>query len=347
MRIAIRHASIKGKQMESLTACPSCSSTRRGARVSVKERLLGEGETFTVLQCEGCGLFWTDPRPVKEEIGCYYPEHYAPYQPSDATETPWLSRGLKGTIRRWTLTAHLGYRLADLSGLRHRVISTLTRPLKGRYVEFPRFRQGGVLLEVGCATGEGLALLRSLGWCVQGVEISEQACRVAKDRYGLDIFCGELEKAGLPDVSVDAVLMSHLIEHVHDPIATLREVRRILRPGGVVVMATPNVESLERRVFRQYWYDWDVPRHLFLFSARTLGNCCARAGLRVTRVGYSSYAGDWIRSLAYWCRDHQWRRLAQWLHSRPRALTLLLVPLCKLLAWVGATGRMTVVAMRE
>jgi SAM-dependent methyltransferase len=223
----------------------------------------------------------------------------------------------------------------------------LTRPLKGRYIDFPSFRPGGLLLEIGCAKGERMAMLRGLGWKVRGVEISPEACRLARDQYGLEVFCGELEEAGLPDASVDAVLMSHLIEHVHDPIATLREVRRILRPGGVVVMETPNVRSLEQYVFRQYWYDWDVPRHLFLFSARTLAHCCARAGLRVTRVGYSSYAGDWIRSLAYWCLDHQWRRVGQWLHGRPRALTLLLAPLCKLLVWVGATGRMTVVAARQ
>lgn len=333
--------------MESLAACPLCGSPRRGPVVAVKERLLGTRESFTVVRCGECGLFRTDPRPTKAEIGRFYPEHYGPYQPVAAAPEPWLGPGLKGTIRRCTLTAHYGYQLTNLERFPAGLVQALTRPLKGRYLAFPPFRPGGRLLEVGCATGERLALLRSLGWDVQGVEISEQACRQAKARHGIEVFCGELEEACLPATSVDAVVMSHLIEHVHDPVATLQEVRRVLRPGGVVLMETPNVDSLERHVFGDCWYDWDVPRHLFLFSARTLGLCCVRARLCVQQAAYSSFTGDWDRSLAYWCADRGQERLASWLSGRPREVTLLLQPLGKALAWARATGRMIVVASRE
>lgn len=328
-------------------ACPLCSSPRRGPVVAVKERLLGTGQTFTVVRCLGCGLFRTDPRPTKADIGRYYPEHYGPYRPVGVVPAPWLRPGLKGTIRRWTLTAQYGYRLANLEGFPAGLIRAVTRPLTGRYLAFPPFRPGGRLLEVGCATGERLALLRSLGWDVQGVEISRQACREAKARHGLEVFRGELEEACVPEASLDAVVMSHLIEHVGDPVATLREVRRILRPGGVVLMETPNGGSLERRVFGGYWYGWEIPRHLFLFDARTLRLACLRAGLRLQRVAYSSYTRDWNRSLAYWCADHGRERLASWLSSYPPALTLVLAPLGKALAWAHATGRMIVVASRE
>ena len=315
--------------------------------IAVKERLLGTGETFTVVRCEGCGLFRTDPRPTKAEIGRYYPEHYGPYRPVGTVPAPWLRPGLKGTIRRWTLTAQYGYRLTNLEGFPAGLIRAVTRPLTGRYLHFPPFRPGGRLLEVGCAAGDRQALLRSLEWEVQGVEISEQACREAKARHGLEVFCGELEEACLPEASVDAVVLSQLIEHIHDPVATLREVRRILRPRGVVLIETPNARSLERRVFGGYWFDWEVPRHLFLFDARTLGLACLRAGLHLQRVAYSSYTRDWNRSLAYWCVDRGWQRVASWLSSYPRALTLVLGPLGKALAWAHATGRMIVVANGE
>lgn len=288
---------------ESVATCPVCDSIHTEHVATVKERLLGEGEIFRVVRCQGCGLLRTDPRPTKAEIPHYYPDHYAPYQLAEAGTSPWLWPGLKEMIRRWTLTTHYGYRLAHLEGVRARVIRAVTRPLKGRYVGFPAFHPGGRLLEVGSATGGKLALLRHLGWEVRGVEISEQACHVAKTRYGLDVFCGELAEAGLPDGSMDVVIMSHLIEHVYDPVATLLEVRRILRRGGVVLIETPNVRSLEQHIFGPFWSEWDVPRHLFLFDASTLRLCCGRAGLRIRRVVHSSYPRGWIRSFAYWLWD--------------------------------------------
>lgn len=333
--------------MESLAACLLCGSTERRAHVAVIERLVGTGETFTVVRCGGCGLFRTDPRPTRAALRRYYPEHYAPYQPGDGGPAPWLGAGAKGLLRRWTLSAHYRYSFVPLRGVGGVCVRALTLLVRNRYVQVPPFVADGRLLEVGCATGERLAMLRSLGWSVAGVEISLPACRLARERYGLDVFCGELADAQLPAASVDAVIMSHVLEHVHDPVATLGEVRRILRPGGTVVIETPNAASLERWIFRGVWYDWEIPRHLFVFDACTLGACCVRSGLRVTRVVYSSFTGDWIRSVAYWCSDRGWTRIAAWLGRRPSALMRVLAPLGKLLAWARTTGRMTVVAARD
>lgn len=309
---------------------------------ALKERLLATGEVFSVVRCDGCGLIRTEAPPA--DLGRYYSAEYGPHQPAGTAPSEWLGGGLKGAVRRHTLAAHFGYPLADVRGARGRLIAGLTRPFKGRYVTFPAFRPGGRLLEVGCATGARLALLRALGWDVQGVETSAQACRLAKALYGLRVFCGELEEVSLPAGSLDAVVMSHVLEHVRDPVATLREARRVLRPSGVVVIETPNVASLGRRLFGPYWYEWDVPRHLFLFDAWTLGLACDRAGLRLRRVVYSSYMGDWTRSLALWCRDHGLNRLAGRLAGRPRGLEFLLTPMGYLLAWTGRAGRMIALA---
>ena len=149
----------------------------------------------------------------------------------------------------------------------------------------------------------------------------------------------------MPGANIDAVVMSHLIEHVYDPVATLSEVRRILRPGGVVLMEMPNAGSLGRYVFGGYWYDWDVPRHLFLFDLRTLGLCCARAGLRIRRVVYSSYTNDWNRSLAYWLEDRAPAVLAARLVpllTRTAVWAWLRKPLGIALALARASGRLVV-----
>ncbi len=336
-----------GTRTERVGVCPLCGSTQLGSILDIKERCLGTGDIFTVVQCDSCALFRTDPRPVKEEIDRYYPDDYGPYQPSAGTKTPWLRPGFKGLIRRLTLTAHYGYQLAEIEGVMGQLIRVLTSPLRGRYVSFPRLFPGGRLLEIGCATGERLALLRDLGWEVQGVEINRQACDLARSQFGLNIFCGELEELRLPDASIDAVVMSHVIEHAYDPIAILREANRVLRPGGLVLMETPNARSLERYIFGPWWFNWEIPRHLFLFESRTLELCCKMAGLQIKNVAYSSYTFDWNRSLAYWCEDRGWNGVAEWLRSRPRVLTWVFRPLGKGLGWMKATGRMTVVGVRR
>src|SRR3989338_1433610 len=91
----VRRASVAGREMESLTACPSCGSAQGGPSMAIRERLIDGDKTFTVLMCEGCGLHRTNPRPTRQESGRYYPQHYGPYQPSGSTVSPWISRGLK------------------------------------------------------------------------------------------------------------------------------------------------------------------------------------------------------------------------------------------------------------
>lgn len=92
--------------------------------------------------------------------------------------------------------------------------------------------------------------------------------------------------------------MTHLIEHVHDPVGLLKECLRVLKPGGSLVAITPNVESLGHKVFRESWRGLEPPRHLQLFSLRTLRTCTERAGLQINRL-YTTARGArsmWVAS---------------------------------------------------
>ena len=141
-------------------------------------------------------------------------------------------------------------------------------------------QSGAPLLDIGCGDGLLLSNLRALGWDVQGVEPDAAAAESARTR-GFPVFNGSLEEAQFPDASFAAVTMSHVIEHVAEPARTLAEIRRVLRPGGSLVVMTPNANSVLHRVFRDRWFPLDPPRHLLLHSPASLARLLRDAGFEV------------------------------------------------------------------
>ena len=155
----------------------------------------------------------------------------------------------------------------------------------------------GRLLDVGCAGGELTALLATCGWRVQGAE-AEPALVAAARARGVDTRAVDLDRAPLPwsDAVFDAVIAAEVIEHVIDTDHLLAEIARVLRPGGALVITTPNLASLENRLrllFGRYpmWMDVGVEGagHLRYYTPRMLRHQLARHGLRVER-----HVGNWV-----------------------------------------------------
>jgi len=136
----------------------------------------------------------------------------------------------------------------------------------------------GRILDIGCAWGFFLDRCKQRGWEVYGVELSHVEADYARRRFGIEVFNGALGDARFPDRHFDVVTLWHVFEHMHDPLATLAEIRRILKPGGVVVIAVPTPISAPDYVFDS------VPLHLFYFDEHTLGRALHRAGFRVSRI---------------------------------------------------------------
>jgi SAM-dependent methyltransferase len=138
-------------------------------------------------------------------------------------------------------------------------------------------RAGGRLLEVGCGSGDSLKLLQELGWDAEGIDFDPQAVANARAK-GLRVRQGDLAGQAFPSASFDAVIASHVIEHVPDPEALLVEAHRVLRPGGALVLYTPNAASLGRHHFREDWRGLEPPRHLHVFTPEALTALTRRAG---------------------------------------------------------------------
>lgn len=140
------------------------------------------------------------------------------------------------------------------------------------------------LLDVGCGSGFFLNEMRDLGWEVMGVEPDNRAVEIARGFYGLPVMAGNLHDCKFPDNEFDLITLSHVIEHVLDPIALLEECKRVVKPGGRVLITCPNTISLGHSIFRESWYHLDPPRHLFLFSRNTLAEIACIAGLDVMEI---------------------------------------------------------------
>jgi SAM-dependent methyltransferase len=142
----------------------------------------------------------------------------------------------------------------------------------------------GRVLDVGCGPGLFLHHMRSRGWDTRGTERSPSAAQQARDVLNLDVRAQDLEELIDEGVSYDAVVLWHVAEHVHDPATTLREIARLLRPGGVLMIGVPNFGSPEARIGGAGWFHLDVPRHLYHFTSGTLRNLLADAGLEPREV---------------------------------------------------------------
>jgi 2-polyprenyl-3-methyl-5-hydroxy-6-metoxy-1,4-benzoquinol methylase len=161
------------------------------------------------------------------------------------------------------------------------------------------------VLDLGCGAGESLAYHRARGCTVRGVEADAHAVRVARAR-GLEVDPGVFDPARYPAAAFDVVTLDQVLEHVKEPVVTLRGVARVLRPAGFAVIATPNAGGAIARLAGARWIHWHAPYHLHFFSAASLAAAAGQAGLELAELRTVT-SSEW---LSY-----------QWIHAltRPRA----------------------------
>jgi ubiquinone/menaquinone biosynthesis C-methylase UbiE len=159
----------------------------------------------------------------------------------------------------------------------------------------------GRLLDVGCGTGIFLKRMHDLGWSATGIDFDGKAIENAKKVYGdgLTFLNTDLTGAKFPDSSFDAITMSHVIEHVPDPVALLTEVRRILKAGGRLVITTPNIRSFGHEKFQDCWFGLDSPRHLQVFSLQALQQCARKAEFNVMTASTSAAHADGLFGISF------------------------------------------------
>lgn len=268
--------------------CYLCGGGARPLYSGLPDRLFGAGGTWTLVQCtsRACGLIWLNPMPLEEDIARAYENYYTHEDRVRAQSSVLLQ--LYAAAKRGYLHRRYGY-FPHAQSVASRLAGWLLYLHPGRraVVDFSvmwlQRKAGGRLLDVGCGSGDFLHDMQALGWQVEGVDFDPAAASNAGAK-GVRVYAGSLASQHFPDESFDAITLSHFIEHVHEPQQLLEECRRILKPGGRLVMVTPNTESYGHRRYRDAWMHLDPPRHLHLFNCGTLECLTERAGLQVERV---------------------------------------------------------------
>lgn len=150
-----------------------------------------------------------------------------------------------------------------------------------RLNDLKRFVAGGRLLEIGCSTGEMLAAASS-SFTVTGVEADERNICVARAQ-GLECFDGTLSEARFPNQYFDVVALYHVIEHFRSPRIELREMYRVLKPGGLLVIETPNIATIWFQLLGARWRQF-IPDHLFFFTPQTITRLCQENGFELREL---------------------------------------------------------------
>jgi SAM-dependent methyltransferase len=191
----------------------------------------------------------------------YYPAKYRDY----------------GTVVRWVLHALYSLRVS-------------------RWVRLKP--EGGCILEVGCGPGLMLAAFQRRGWRALGIERNEEVARMAHAVPGVEIVTTPVEALSA-DIRFDLIILFHVLEHITDPVALLRECARRLSPNGHVIVNVPNFASWQSRFAGPQWLHLDPPRHQSHFTPQTLSSTLEGAGLRVKELRFASPEHDpygWVQS---------------------------------------------------
>lgn len=215
-----------------------------------------DGQNY--VRCDECGLVFINPRLSDAAYDVIYDEDY--YQSVSS-----LSCGYDD---------YLGNR------------SEIERTGRRRFRLIRRFATPGPMLDIGCAHGFYMNAAREAGWRPVGLEISEHACRHAREHFGHEVFRGALQDYTTPSESFDLVTMWDVLEHLTNPAAHVARCARLLRPDGILSIITPDVSSLHARLLGRRWVEFRKPReHIYYFRRDNVRRLMEKNGFEVVWSG--------------------------------------------------------------
>lgn len=233
-----------------ITSCPLCKSPEGKDFIHCPDHLV-TNDIFTVRQCNHCSFLYTSDEPGPERIGAYY-ESQA-YEPL---------RGQRSKLRSF------------VRSIRQKNVAML--------VEHHVTERNGAILDIGCGMGDFLDIMRARGWNIRGIE-PDATCRRQLCARGISVIPPS-DISTIPDASADIITLWHVLEHVHGLTEFGHQLSRILKPDGVIVIAVPNAQAFDAKMYGKHWHAYELPRHLYHFTRESLIHFAETSGLTIVRL---------------------------------------------------------------
>lgn len=328
--------------------CDLCGSSETALLFRLpNQQFPTRAQSFSLVECRVCGLIYLNPRPEGEDLAAYYPKgFYDGLEPDrcNRLEQRLSPRRMRRKMKRRALLERFyGYpSSADsrasqgntlLSGIKAVLLSIERWRLRfaGREASIIPFIGEGRLLDVGCASGKDLEPFIETGWIVTGVEFNPDAASVTQRRYGIQVLAGEFEQVSFGEARFDVLRFSHTLEHLPSPKRALEKAYRLLQPGGLLWIEVPNAASADRWLFGTQWFCWDLPRHLYHFTPRTMTRLLASTGFHPVKMCCDGRTNFFTESIA--------RGLDFSPSVHPRRMKLLSTIVRPLVYFMGAMNR--------
>ncbi len=280
--------------------CPVCKSAGIITYKNLTDNQFGAPGEWDLSCCKNseCNTFWLNPTPIAEDIPKLYSTYsthgvskkHVPKQNLLRKFLKIVRSSLLHTKYKYPTNIHptLSYFFTKLSYLH-----PTWADIQAANMFYIPYVQNGKFLDVGCGNGSSMQTMKDMGWNVTGLDFDENAVAAAKES-NLEVFVGDVFSQKFADNSFDAILMSHVIEHVPNPKEVIQECHRILKKNGTLSIITPNTNSRGHKEFKSFWRGLETPQHLQIFSVESLGAITKQIGFNVVKSFSSAQGNNYI-----------------------------------------------------
>ncbi len=256
-------------QLINIEKCPICNHSdfhfwRKGVDHNVSN------DTFKVVECSACGFRFTNPRPSESTIGNYY--------------------------KSSNYVSHSGTKKGVINKIYH-IVRNKAIQSKEQLIAKNCSYSERKLLDIGCGTGDFLAYCKTKNWHVLGLEPDEDARKIALNSHQITIHSLDY-LTSIPDESFDVITMWHVLEHVYNLNEDIEQYKRILKPGGTLIVAVPNCSSHDADHYNEHWAALDLPIHLYHFQPKNIEQLFSNHQMKLVEILPMKYDAYYISMIS-------------------------------------------------
>ena len=272
--------------MKKINNCKLCGNDSFKFLFKISDKSLGIPGDFKLNKCRNCGVLFLNPQPSEKELEKYYPKKK--YYSLKTIKTKKDSQ--KTRLKIFLYDLYFGSN-------KNLLLKNLFSPIKYT-VRGTKIIKNKKFLDIGSGSGQFVYDMKQLGMVVYGVEPGNFDKKSTRDNK-LNILKSDLIDARYPSNFFDIITINHVLEHVENPKKIIKEINRILKKKGSLILGVPNFRSLAYKIFKKNWYQLDAPRHLFNFSDKILKKILKQEGFKINKIRYNSRPSQFVISLLF------------------------------------------------